>query len=121
MAPAAPETVDEYIAGFPPEVQARLEELRGAMHAAVPGMGEGIRYAMPILTLDGAYVVHIAAWKHHIGLYPVRLMDGALEQELAPYRSAKDTIKLPYSKPQPLDLVGRLVTVLAADRTSAGD
>ena len=112
-----PATVDEYIAGFPPEAQERLQELRAALHAAVPGMGEGIRYDMPIVTLGDEYVLHFAGWKHHIGLYPVPVMDGELEEGLAPYRSAKDTLKLPYSKPQPLELIGQLVAALAAERS----
>ena len=111
-----PASVDEYIAGFPPEVQERLKALRAALHAAVPGMGEGIRYGIPIVTLNGAYVVHYAAWKKHIGMYPVPVFDGPLEDELTPLRSTKDTIKLQYSKPQPLDVIGRLVVALAAER-----
>ena len=109
-------TVDEYIAGFEPDVQERLRLVRSTLHAAVPGMTDGIRYDMPIVALDGAYVVHYAAWKHHIGLYPVPVFDGALEEELAPLRASKDTIKLMYRDPVPVDLLDRLVRALVIER-----
>lgn len=32
---------------------------------------ETISYQMPTVTLDGKYLVYVAAWKNHIGLYPV--------------------------------------------------
>jgi uncharacterized protein YdhG (YjbR/CyaY superfamily) len=111
---AKPTTVEEYLAGFEPEVQQRLRLVREALHAAVPGMADGIRYGMPIVSLDGAYVVHYAGWKHHIGLYPVPVFDGDLEERLAPLRSTKDTIKLLHRDPVPTDLLGDLARALVA-------
>lgn len=117
-----PATVDEYIAGFEPDVQQRLRLVRSTLHAAVPGMTDGIRYAMPIVALDGTYVVHYAAWKHHIGLYPVPVFSGdqaGLEEELAPLRSTKDTIKLMHRDPIPVDLLDRLTRALVIERSPA--
>jgi hypothetical protein len=37
--------------------------------------------------------VHVAAWKNHIGLYPLPPLDGGLAQEVAPYRGAKDAMQ----------------------------
>lgn len=122
MAADTPTTVDEYLAGFDPEVRERLELVRATLHAAVPGMTDGIRYGMPIVALDGAYVVHYAGWKHHIGMYPVPVMAGDqadLEVELAPLRSTKDTIKLLHRDPIPTDLLGRLAQALVVLRTPA--
>lgn len=111
-----PTTVDEYIDSFPPEAQAILREVRRVMHAAVPGMDETIRYGMPAVMLDGHYVVHLAGWKQHIGMYPIPPLDAELEREIAPYRAAKDTIRLRYKAPIPYELVGRLTAFLAAAR-----
>jgi len=116
---AKPATVDEYIAGFEPDVQERLRLVRSTLHAAVPGMTDGIRYGMPVVAVDGAYVVHYAAWKHHIGMYPIPVFSGdraELEEELAPLRSSKDTIKLLYRDPVPTGLLERLIRALVADR-----
>jgi hypothetical protein len=59
-------------------------------------------------------LVHVAAWKHHIGLYPLPPLDGALEREVAPWRGTKDTLGLPHTQPLPADLVERLLGLLLA-------
>lgn len=114
-----PKSVDDYIAGFPADVQEILRRLRLTIAEAVPGSTETIRYAMPAAMLDGKYLIHYAAWKKHIGLYPVPIFDGPLEQELAPLRATKDTIHLRYAEPIPYDLVARLAQALAKLRAAA--
>jgi uncharacterized protein YdhG (YjbR/CyaY superfamily) len=111
-----PTTVQDYLAAQPDEVRSVLESVRAAILAAVPGAQEGMRYQMPVVTLDGTYVVHYSAWKHHLGLYPVPLQDPPLEDELAGHRSGKDTVKFLWRDPMPLDLIGRLAAALAEQR-----
>ena len=67
---AAPKTIDEYIAAFPPDVQAILEQIRQTIRSAAPAAEETISYQMPTFTLKGN-LVHFAAFKKHIGFYPV--------------------------------------------------
>ncbi|MFP2904987.1 iron chaperone [Pyxidicoccus sp. 3LFB2] len=102
------ETVDEYIASFPEDVQVILKKVRKAIRGNVPGGEEKIRYGMPAVMLGGRYAVHFAGWKHHVGLYPIPKADEALEQELAPYRAAKDAVNFPYSQPIPYELIARV-------------
>ncbi len=64
-----PDTIDDYIAQFSPEMQERLQALRTAILEAAPGAGEKISWNMPTFTLNGN-LVHFAAHKNHIGLYP---------------------------------------------------
>ena len=113
-----PATVDEYVAALPERVAAIVERLRAVVHAAVPGAGERISYGMPTFVLDGLPLVHLAAWKKHIALYPLPSTDGdaGLEQAIAPYRGTRDTLRLSLGRPIPLELVGRVVTALAAQR-----
>ena len=109
-------TVDDYIAGFPEDVQDRLQRVRSAIRAALPGGEERVRYGMPAVMLDSRHAVHYAGWKKHIGLYPVQRLEGPLEDEVAPYRAAKDSLRFPHSRPLPYDLVERLARELAAPR-----
>lgn len=111
-----PETVDEYIAGFPPEVRGILESVRAAIRSGVPDPQEKIRYGMPAVMLGGRYAVHFAAWKKHIGLYPIPTLDEPLESEIAPYRSAKDSVNFPFGKPVPYDLIARVTRAIVASR-----
>ena len=111
-------TVDEYLAGLPDDAREVMAELRRTVHEVVPGAGERINYAMPTFTLDGRPLVHLAAWKKHAALYPLPPLDAELERAVAPYRGAKDAMRLRYDRPIPYDLVGRVVAVLA-DRSAS--
>jgi uncharacterized protein YdhG (YjbR/CyaY superfamily) len=111
-----PATVEEYLAGLPDDVRARVQEVRRVVHEVVPDAGETISYAMPTFTLDGQPLLHLAAWKQHIGLYPLPALDGELAAEVAPYRGAKDAMRLPHGQPLPCDLVARVVEVLVEQR-----
>ena len=70
-----------------------------------------ISYQIPTLTLNGRYLVHFAAWKNHLALYPTPTGDQAFEQEIAPYRAAKSTVRFPLREPIPFDLIERLVAL----------
>jgi len=112
------DTIDEYIATFPADVQDVLQEIRRAIHAAVPGSGETISYGMPTITVDGSYLVAFAAWKKHIGLYPAPTGDVVFEQEMAPYRAARATARFRLDQPIPYDLIARAARLLADQRHS---
>lgn len=114
----APASVEEYLAGLPDDVRPIAQLVRETIMAAVPGAEEGIRYQMPVVTLDGSYVVHWAAWKQHLGLYPVPPLDDPLERDLAPRRSGKDTVKVRFDEPVPVELIDRLTRELVARRVS---
>jgi uncharacterized protein YdhG (YjbR/CyaY superfamily) len=109
-------TVDEYLAGLPDDVRARVQEVRRVVHQVVPDAGETISYAMPTFTLDGQPLVHVAAWKRHIGVYPLPPLDPELDAAVAPYRGTKDALKLPYTQPLPDELLARVLEVLVERR-----
>lgn len=100
--------VDTYIAGFPPEVQARLREVRSTIHAAAPDARETIKYRMPTFDLNGS-LVHFAALKGAIGFYPTSGGIAAFKDELAPYISTPGAARFPLDQPLPLDLITRIV------------
>lgn len=97
-------------------MQDAVKSLRGTIYKTIPDATETIRYAMPAVMLNGHYVVHYAARKYHIGLYPIPPMPDDLEPEVAPYRSTKDTMRLPHETPIPSDLVRRVLAELVKQR-----
>lgn len=101
-------SIDEYIAGFPKDIQELLEKLRVTIRKAAPGAEETINYAIPTFTLKGN-LVHFAAFKNHIGFYPAPSGIEAFKKELSVYEGAKGSIKFPIDKPLPLALVSQIV------------
>jgi len=121
---ATPTTVDEYIAGFPPEVAERLQRIREILVMAVAAAGGGepeqkIRYGIAAVMLGGRYAIHFAGWKKHIGLYPVPTLDDPLEGEIASYRSEKDSVIFLHSNPMPYELIGRVTDAIVTQRSAA--
>lgn len=110
----APNDIDEYIAGFPARAQKSLQRIRTAIHKSVPEAEEAIKYQIPTFTLHGN-LVHFAAYKNHIGLYPAPRESAEFKSELAAYAGGKGTVQFPLDKPIPLELIARIVKYLAAD------
>ncbi len=111
-------SVDEYIAGFPPETRAVLEEIRALIRAAAPDATETISYAMPTFDLSGHHLVHFAGYERHVGLYPVPSGIDAFRAELGPYKHGKGSVQFPLGQPLPTDLIRRIVEFTVAENTS---
>jgi uncharacterized protein YdhG (YjbR/CyaY superfamily) len=104
----APKTIDEYIAGFPRDVQQILEKIRKTIHAAAPAAEEAISYQMPSFKLKGN-LVYFAAFKRHIGFYPIPSGIGKFKAELSVYMQGKGSVQFPLDKPIPYGLINRIV------------
>jgi uncharacterized protein YdhG (YjbR/CyaY superfamily) len=118
----APATIDAYIAAFPQEVQAILQQIRQVIHETLPGLGETMSYGMLTFTLNGKYLVSIAAHKKHIGLYPAPTGVEEFQEAVARYGGGKGTLKFPLDQPMPFDLIRRVVQFRAkenADKAAA--
>ena len=103
-----PKTINEYIAGFPQDIQAILEQIRSTIREAAPGAEEAIKYQMPTFTLNGN-LVHFAAFKQHIGLYPTPSGIEQFKEELSHYAGAKGSVRFPLDQPIPFDLIRKIV------------
>jgi len=102
-----PQNIDEYIAAQDELIQPRLKELRDILRAELPEAEERISWSMPTFW-KGRNIIHFAAAKKHIGLYPG---DGAavvFKDELAGFDVSKGTIRLPYNQALPADLIRRI-------------
>jgi uncharacterized protein YdhG (YjbR/CyaY superfamily) len=104
----APKTIDDYMAGFPPEIQEILEKIRTTIRQAAPDAEEAIKYQMPTFTLKGN-LVHFAAFKKHIGFYPVPTGIEAFKDELSVYEGGKGSVRFPLDQPIPYDLIDKIV------------
>ena len=118
----APNTIDAYIAAFPADVQAILEQIRMTIRETVPDAQETISYQMPTFTLNGRYLVYFAAYKKHIGLYPAPIGVEEFQEAMSVYGAGKGTLKFPLDQPIPFDLIRKVVRFWVkeqAERTAA--
>ena len=107
-------SIDEYIGTFPEDIQKLLEEVRATIKAAAPNAEEKISYQMPTFFLKGN-LIHFAAFKNHIGLYPTPCGTEAYKRELSIYQGAKGSVRLPIDKPLPLKLISKIVKFRVAE------
>jgi uncharacterized protein YdhG (YjbR/CyaY superfamily) len=103
-----PKTIDEYIAGYPVDIQEKLNEMRKTIKDAAPGASEKISYRMPSFVFNGM-LVYFAAHTNHLGFYPFTTVLKAFSSELTPYHTTKGGIQFPYKTPLPLNLIKRIV------------
>jgi uncharacterized protein YdhG (YjbR/CyaY superfamily) len=102
--------IDEYIATFPPRVQAILRKIRATVAAAAPDASEKISYRMPAFAQDGI-LIYFAAFKHHIGVFPPVSGNPRLERALTRYKGPKGNLKFPIDEPVPYHLITRIVAL----------
>ncbi|HEY0670391.1 MAG TPA: DUF1801 domain-containing protein [Sphingobacteriaceae bacterium] len=101
--------VKKYIQQFEPDIQERLNTLREIFFEELPDTEESIRYKMPAYKV-GKYHLYFAAYKKHIGFYPVYGLT-EIEDEISEYRApkTKDTLHFMLDKPLPLELIKKII------------
>jgi uncharacterized protein YdhG (YjbR/CyaY superfamily) len=100
--------IDTYIAGFPDDVQLQLFELRKIIHETVPEAREKMSYAMPTFYLN-KNLIHFAAYKQHIGIYPGPEAIECFKEKLRKYKTSKGAIQFPLGKPLPIKLIQQIL------------
>lgn len=99
--------IDSYIAGQPDNVQPLLHQVRDAIREVLPEAEERISWSMPTYWYKHN-IIHFAAFKNHIGLYPgVEAMKHFADQ-LTEYKTSKGAVQFQYSKPIPLKLIAEI-------------
>lgn len=100
--------IDEYIAAQPSEVQPLLQSIRETIRAAAPDAVEKTSWQMPTFW-QGENLVHFAAFKKHIGIYPGGEAVGVFAERLTGYKTSKGAIRLPLNKPIDYELIADIV------------
>ena len=102
-----PQTIDDYIAQQDEAVRPRLREMREILRAALPGAEERISWSMPTYW-KGRNLIHFAAFKKHLGLYPGGEATAVFAEDLRDYDVSKGAIRLPCGRELPAELIARI-------------
>ncbi len=100
--------VDQYIAGFPKDVQVVLEKVRATIRKTAPQAEETIGYHMPAYVFHGN-LVYFAGFKSHIGFYPIPSGIEKFRKELSVYKQGKGSVQFPLDRPIPYGLITKIV------------
>jgi uncharacterized protein YdhG (YjbR/CyaY superfamily) len=106
--------IDEYIAGYPKNVQVLLKQVRETIRKSAPKAEESISYGIPAYKLDGM-LIYFAGYKNHISVYPAPRGSVEFKEELESYEGGKGTVQFPLDKPIPFSLIKRIVKFRALD------
>lgn len=98
------ETIDAYISEQSEEVQLILQKIRETIRSAAPKAQEKISWQMPTFW-QGENLIHFAAFKKHIGIYPGGEATTYFADRLTDYKFSKGAIQLPLNKTIPYDLI----------------
>ena len=102
-----PQTIDEYIDAQDETVQPRLREVHEILRTAIPDAEERISWSMPTYW-KGRNIIHFAASKKHLGLYPGGEATTVFAEELRGWDVCKGTIRLPWKNELPTELIQRI-------------
>ena len=101
--------MDDYISGFPKDVQALLQQVRNIIKKAAPGVEERISYGIPTFNLSNRYLIYFAGFKNHISVYPAPRESKEFKEKLSKYKGGKGTVQFPLDKPLPIGLITDIV------------
>lgn len=92
-------TIDEYIEAQKDEIKPLLKKVRKTIRKALPEAEERYSWSMPTWW-QGKNLIHFAAMKNHLGLYPGPEAIEAFKDELDEkgLHYSKGAIRFPYDK-----------------------
>ena len=100
-------TIEEYIEEQEEVLKPRLRQVYKTIREELPDAEERISWGMPTFR-KGINLIHFAAAKKHIGLYPGSEAILAFESELNAYKTSKGAIQFPHDRELPLELIRRI-------------
>lgn len=104
-----------YIDSFDSEIQKRLYTIRKIIFCIVPNAEETIKYKMPTVLYHGN-LVHYAAFKNHIGIYPLPEVIKTLKEDLKIFKQGKGSIQFQNDKELPEEIIKKIVKKRLEDK-----
>ncbi len=87
--------INQYIANQPANLQPLLTEVWQTIREALPNVSEKLSWGMPTFW-QGGNLIHFAAQKEHLGIYPGVEAVEHFAPQLTEYKTSKGAIQFPY-------------------------
>ena len=103
-----PTSIEEYIDAAPVESQDKLRQMHQCVRESATGAIESLKWGMPAYSHQKILVTY-AAFKHHIGFYPMPSAIKAFANDLKKYKTAEGSVQFPLDQKLPLALIKKIV------------
>jgi uncharacterized protein YdhG (YjbR/CyaY superfamily) len=91
-----------------------LRELRAILKKVAPAAKERLKWGNPVFEEDRILFAY-AAFNAHLNFVPTGPALAPFKKELANYETGKDSVKLPYDKAMPKELIEKIAAYRAKD------
>lgn len=116
-----PQTVDEYIEGFAGQGREVLEQVRALVLDAVPAASEAIKWGHPAwVHPSGTILFMLSGHAKHANVAFTPSTREAFDADLSGFATGKGSVKLPYGRPVPDDLLRRMVAFRVREHEDDG-
>jgi uncharacterized protein YdhG (YjbR/CyaY superfamily) len=112
MPKTKPTTVDQYIDAAPEQAREKLREMRALLKKVAPNATETLKWGYPVFE-EGRILFSYSAHKYHLNFFPTSPAMEPFKEELAKFKTGKDTIQFPYDKPLPKGLIRKIASYRA--------
>lgn len=99
-----PKTFQEYIERQDETKKEYLYQMEALLKEVLQDAKEKISWGMPTFYME-KNIIHFAAFKTHIGIYPGAKAIEVFKEDLQEYSTSKGAIRIPYQDPLPKKLI----------------
>jgi uncharacterized protein YdhG (YjbR/CyaY superfamily) len=110
--------VDKYLQEVEPQQRAELERIRKLVKQLAPEAQESISYGMPTFKLNKKPLIHFAAFKNHMSIFPAsgRIVE-KMGDKLTTFHTSKGTLQFTLDKPIPEKILEEIIQERRAEIT----
>ncbi len=113
--------IEEYIKGFPADVQDILNKIRNIINENAVDAEESFAYGMPAYKCNKKPLVYFAAFKNHIGFYATPSGHSQFKDELSAYKQGKGSVQFPLNQSIPYKLIAEIVKFRVKENNEKGE
>jgi uncharacterized protein YdhG (YjbR/CyaY superfamily) len=103
------QTIDNYLKDVTPSQRQELERIRKIVKETVPEVEETISWEMPTFKYKHRNVIHFAAFKNHMSLFPGPDAVESVKEDLEKFTISKGTIQFTEDNPLPESVIKKIL------------
>lgn len=107
MTTKKPNNVDEYINTAPDYAREKLNEIRLLLKSVAPKASEELKWRQPVF-IEKRILFAYSAFKNHLTFMPTKPSLEPFKDKLSSLKTGKHTIRFPYDKPLPKELIKKI-------------